>query len=83
MTRKLALRLEDLDVTTFSVTRDPREPEGTVKANESQPYDSEDGFCPTNLRYTDCCAQSGGGNTCRASCPNYTCEGISCGMMVC
>jgi len=86
MARKLTLKLEDLDVTTFSVTRDPRESRGTMKANEytADPcYDSQDGFCPTNDRYSDCCAQTYNANSCRASCPNYTCEGITCGILIC
>ncbi|HEX6037605.1 hypothetical protein [Longimicrobium sp.] len=75
------LKIEDLEVVTF-VTGEDSGALGTVKAN-SLYDDSMDTFCPTNPEYGTCVKQTYNAQSCRASCPNYTCEGITCGMLIC
>lgn len=81
------LNVEDLEVSTF-VTGKDSETRGTVRANgytfDYEPCrDSMDNFCPTNAQYGGCVNQTYNADSCRASCPNYTCEGITCGMLFC
>lgn len=81
------LKVEDLEVTTF-VTGEDSEPRGTVKANgytfDYNPCeDSQDTFCPTNPEYAGCVNQTHNMQSCRASCPNYTCEGATCANVFC
>lgn len=81
------LKIEDLEITTF-VTGDDGDSLGTVKAHgytwDHPCEDSQDMFCLTNPEYGGCVAQTGRpAQTCRASCANYTCEGMTCGTLIC
>lgn len=82
------LKIDELEVTTF-VTGEEGKSLGTVKAHGytwdySPCEDSQDYFCPSNAEYGGCVDQTGRpAQTCRASCVNYTCEGMTCGTLIC
>lgn len=84
------LKLEDLQVTTFETVTSARE-RGTVVGHGDYSYDfcSHDGgasVCNPANSYDGTC-QSYNTRPCdwsgNASCPNYTCEGATCGRLIC
>lgn len=94
---KHKLKLEDLELSTFSVLPAPRGAgEGTVQGHSVSEVSclgtdfyactcgsgaSADTFCPTG---GECVSPSKRpAQSCRPSCINYTCEGITCGTLIC
>lgn len=80
------LNLQELQVTSFVVNQDAESARGTVRAHSEVSTTtyyppSWDGFCPTG---DECVAQTNRpGTSCRPSCWNYTCEGATCGTLIC
>jgi hypothetical protein len=57
--KKMKLRLDDLNVSTFDPVADDEETRGTIQGNEDLPPTTEfctwASYCPTRCMFTDCC----------------------------
>lgn len=76
------LKLQELQVDSFIVNGPADDVRGTVKANSTYYPPSWDTFCPTGDECTSPPPLSKTGS-CQPSCVNYTCEGITCGTLIC
>ena len=63
------LKLEALEITSFEVLPRPQGARGTVQAH------GDTIGCPAPTFQP--------GLSCNVSCPNYTCEGVTCGYVIC
>jgi hypothetical protein len=81
------LKLDDLQVTSFETVSSEKQ-QGTVIAHETNDPDfcSHAGTCGGNTIQSACesyCTNPCGGGSDMPSCINYTCEGVTCGVMIC